>query len=73
MVSQQMVAEAAERTGYRADLVKSAVLVIVARYRAGETVKKITRYMVDNLGPDNRAASAEFVRWAIAAAGGEAR
>ncbi|GAB3003494.1 hypothetical protein LWP59_27630 [Amycolatopsis acidiphila] len=68
MVSQELLSRASRRTGYRKDLVAAPVQIIAGRHAEGHSVGQITRYLKDQLGPDNTAAARTFVAWVIAAA-----
>ena len=67
MVSQDLLARASRRTGYRIELVKAPIFVIVRRHRDGHTPARISRYLRDQLGPDSPVASRAFVAWVIEA------
>ncbi|MEV5299052.1 hypothetical protein [Amycolatopsis methanolica] len=73
MVAQAIYHQAAQRTGFRYELLIAPVEIIARRHREGQSVGQITRYMRSQLGPDHQAASRNFVEWVIAATGGERR
>ncbi|MDQ0378595.1 hypothetical protein [Amycolatopsis thermophila] len=73
MVSQTIYHQAAQRTGYRYELVAAPVEIIARRHREGQSLAQITRYLQSQLGPDHRAASRSFVQWVITATGGGSR
>ena len=74
MLAQTLYHQAAQRTGYRCELVAAPVEIIARRHRDGQSVAQITRYLQSQLGPDHRAASRSFVQWVITEAGrGEVR
>ena len=66
MVPQELIARAAERTGYRPGLVTPVVQAIAKRSASGETSDQIAAHLANLIGPDNRAASATFVAWVLA-------
>ena len=73
MVSQTLLHQASQRTGFRVQLIAAPVGIIADRAREGQDAGKITRYLQANLGPDCAAASRSFVEWVLASlAGGEA-
>ena len=65
MVSQELLMRASQRTGYRAELVAAPMGIIARRHRAGQSLADITRFLHDQLGPDNPIASRTFVAWVL--------
>ncbi|WP_027932975.1 hypothetical protein [Amycolatopsis thermoflava] len=73
MVSQTVLHQAAQRTGFRVQLVSVPVEIIARRHREGQSLAQITHYLRAHLGPENPVASRCFVEWVISATGGEGR
>lgn len=65
MVTQDLILRASARTRHRVELVAAPVDIIARRCAAGHTNGQIAEYLQSHLGPDNPAASLDFVTWVI--------
>lgn len=65
MVAQDLLLRASARTQHRVELVAAPVDIIARRTAAGETNEAIAEYLQAHLGPDNAAASLDFVAWVV--------